>query len=589
MKFCGNCGKELSGAGRFCNSCGAPVEQMEETASSLEYVETRTTPKFNFSKKWVLITIAALVLIGGGTAVGMFFLNNSPKELFLLSEYNSYQQMSDDWNTMYGDDLAFQEKLLESPSSSDIKLSGNLDMDEGNISYQEEMLLELLKQSALTIKTDQDPIKQASHSTVALNIDGTKALDVEYVQTKKQAGLKVPKIYDQFFYLNLNQYGEFMRMVNPYYQGPETLELNTLQWNELKLSEKEKESLTKRYSKFLLTAMKEENFTLKKGVKFNHEGESLSLREITFKLSPAETNDFMNSFLDQLIKDDELQKLITDRVVKVAKAASLDDQVGKDLTDKAYVKKELISGLKDMKKEMNRLNYPDGFKYVLLIDKNKQIIDRKINFAVGENKEFAKFAIETKNVPMSNHKTFEEVSIGIAPKDAAEGKMELRYTNTITKDKDLRKENIKAFFTFENSGDVASKVDFTMNSVFKGKSANKQTIERDFNLRLGGKEFRNVPAFKGSIYQTKDISLKDKYSNQKFDVKLNVQDVSSPGTISLTVDSKTKLKDAIKLPSLNADEGKNVAELTDDDIEEILFEIQNSMEGIFEDFGLVDY
>jgi hypothetical protein len=589
MKFCGNCGKELSGAGRFCNSCGAPVEQMEETASSLEYVETRTTPKFNFSKKWVLITIAALVLIGGGTAVGMFFLNNSPKELFLLSEYNSYQQMSDNWNKMYGDDFAFQEKLLEGPSTSEIKLSGNLDIEDGNMDYQEEMLLELLKQSALTIKTNQDPIKQASHSTVALNIDGTKALDVEYVQTKKQAGLKIPKIYDQFFYLNLNQYGEFMRMVNPYYQGPETLELNNLQWNELKLSEKEKESLTKRYSKFLLTAMKEENFTLKKGVKFDHEGESLSLREITFQLSPAETNAFINSFLDQLIKDDELQKLITDRVVKVAKSASLDDQVGKDLTDKAYVKDELISVLKELKKEMNRLNYPDGFKYVLLIDKNKQIIDRKINFAVGENKEFAKFAIETKNVPMSNNKTFEEVSIGIAPKDAAEGKMELRYTNTITKDKDLRKENIKAFFTFENSGDVESKMDFSMNSLFQGKSANKQTVERDFNLRLGGKEFGGVPVFKGSIYQTKDISLKDKYSNQKFDIKLNVQDVSSPGTISLTVDSKMKLRDAIKLPSLNADEGKNVAELTDDDIDEILFEIQNSMEGIFEDFGLVDY
>ncbi|WHY87501.1 zinc ribbon domain-containing protein [Neobacillus novalis] len=589
MKFCGNCGKELSGAGRFCNSCGAPVEQMEETASSLEYVETRTIPKFNFSKKWVLITIAALVLIGGGTAVGMFFLNNSPKELFLLSEYNSYQQMADDWNTMYGDDLAFQEKLLESPSSSEIKLSGNLDLDEGNMDYQEEMLLELLKQSAITIKTNQDPIKQANHSTVALNIDGTKALDVEYVQTKKQAGLKIPKIYDQFFYLNFNQYGEFMRKVNPYYQGPETLEINTLQWNELKLSEKEKESLTKRYSKFLLTAMKEENFTLKKGVKFDHEGESLSLREITFKLSPAETNAFINSFLDQLIKDDELQKLITDRVVKVAKAASLDDQVGKDLTDKAYVKEELISGLKELKKEMNRLNYPDGFKYVLLIDKNKQIIDRKINFAVGENKEFAKFVIETKHVPLNNNKIFEEVSIGIAPKDAAEGKMELRYTNTITKDKEIRKEDVKVLFTFENRGDIESKVDFTMNSLFKGKSASKQTVERDFNLRLGGDQFRDVPAFKGSIYQTKDISLKDKYSNQKFDIKLNVQDVPSPGIISLTVDAKTKLKESIKLPSLNAGEGKNVAELTDDDINEILFEMENSMEGILEDFGLADY
>ncbi|ETI67996.1 zinc ribbon domain-containing protein [Neobacillus vireti] len=589
MKFCGNCGKELSGAGRFCNSCGAPVEQMEETASSLEYVETRTKPKFNFSKKWVLITIAALVLIGGGTAVGMFFLNNSPKELFLLSEYNSYQQMADDWNALYGDDLAFQEKLLESPSSSEIKLSGNLDINEGNMSYQEEMLLELLKQSAITIKTNQNPIKQASHSTVALNIDGTKALDVEYVQTKKQAGLKIPKIYDQFFYLNFNQYGEFMRMVNPYYQGPETLELNNLQWKELKLSEKEKESLTKRYSKFLLTAMKEENFTLKKGVKFDHEGESLSLREITFQLSPEETNAFMNSFLDQLIKDDELQKIMTDRVVKVAKAASLEDQVDKDLTDKANVKKELISSLKEMKKAMNRLNYPDGLKYVLLIDKNKQIIDRKINFAVGENKEFAKFAIETKHVPLSNNKTFEEVSIAIAPEDAAEGKMELRYTNTITKDKDLRKENLKVLFTFENRGDVKSKADFTMNSLFKGKSANKQTVERDFNLRLGGNEFQDVPAFKGSIYQTKDISLKDKYSKQNFDIKLNVQDKFSPGTISLTVDSKTNIKDTIKLPSLNAAEGKNVAELTDDDIDEILFEVENSMEGILEDFGLADY
>ncbi|MDZ5471936.1 DUF6583 family protein [Bacillus sp. 31A1R] len=586
MKFCTNCGQKISAADKFCFSCGTSVLQTEETSASLE-VTPQPPRKSLFSKKWVLITSILAIFIISGSVVFGFFIQKNPKELYMLAELKSLKQTADDLNEKYGEDIEFQEKLLENPSSSEIKLSGNLEIDSQNIGSEVEIMQELLSKSALIIKSNQDPTKKASHTTLEVEMDGATAADLEVYQSDSQVGLKIPMLYDQFFYLNFDQYGQFMRMIDPYYEGPETLELTDLELEELKLSDKEIAKLTKRYATFFLKELKEENFTLEKGVKYEHDGETLKVRELTFKLSPKETERLVMGFMDLLIEDEDLHSIIAERVTKVAE--KVNQGYEEDLVETSEIKEELKDGLEDMKSQMESLQYPKGLESVILIDSEEQIIDRKIKFMLAEDGGDIQFLLETKDVPLEKDNRYKEFKFEVAPKDKEQGKLVLTYTNDVSEKKKVRVEDAKYVFYFEDYGTVEADIEFGIKSEFKGENSGKQSINRDFELRLGGDEFYDVPVINGSIKQSKDISVKEKYSIQNFDIELNVEDEYESGTIFLSLDTKTNLKEKVKLPELNTAEGRNIAELSEYDVYEISEDIQYRLEEIFSDYGLGYY
>ena len=90
----------------------------------------------------------------------------------------------------------------------------------------------------------------------------------------------------------------------------------------------------------------------------------------------------------------------------------------------------------------------------------------------------------------------------------------------------------------------------------------------------------------GSIKQDKDISVKDKYANQSFDIEINVDDEYEPGTISVSVDSKTKLVKKIDLPNLDSGEEQNVVELTESDMYDIFEEMEYRLGDTLAELGL---
>lgn len=590
MNFCAFCGKEMESDSKFCSICGKQNHQIEETAASAEINKQAypsPTPKKKLSKKWwVIIGIVALLVVGGSSAFTMF-LNKNPKELFLLSEVKAYNAMVEEFKNKYGEDIEFQKALLESPSSSEVKVSGNLEMEtEGN--YDLEMVQEILDQTTLIIQSSQDPKEQEGNHKLALEVDGTNLVDVEVVQTKTQAGLRVPFLYDQFFYLNFEEYGQFMRMIDPYYEGPETLEINNMNWEDLKFSEKELESLKDRYSKFLLSVLKDESFSLEKGVKLEHEGEQLTVREITFELSPNEVNDLLSKFFDQLIEDEELHSLIADRAIKIAEVASNGEELGIEIMDKDSLVEDMKSGLQEAKSDLNEVAFPKGFKSVIQIDKKEQIVSRQTEFAIGEH-DVMNIKVVTKNIPFDKNKEFEEMNVELVPEDEEKGKMVLGYSNMITTESDKRTEDLKANFYFEEYGETQFDTKLVINSIFNGKNSGKQTIEREFDLSVVGDEFSEEQVIKGKIIEEKDISVKDKYANQKFNLETSIIEGEESGTIFVTVDSKTNLKNKVDLPKIDGDEGRNIAELTEYDMYEIMEEVQYRLYNLTDELGLNYY
>jgi hypothetical protein len=634
VKNCPVCDKEIRSFAGFCPFCGTAMESTVETYATLEYSEAGKPKQQLFSKKWLFIVLAAVIMVGGASVAGMFF-KKSPKELFLLSEVKSYEHKKEELQMRYGEELAFQEKLQQSPSESELRVTGNIDLDSKsttenildqntksiskNILYQntksisENMLYQNSKSTLenmpyqnslyntiLAVKTKQDPRKQAGLYSIAFKFAGMKSADVDIYRSETQAVIKIPELYNDFFYFNFDQYGELMRKFNPSYDGPETYELTDYKWKELELTDKELKYINRRYSAFILSELKEKNFKLKKGIKYEAEGETLKVREIALQLSKKEAEALIQHLLERMIEDEKLHTMIAKRVVKLANVPAVSEEFGSEVTNREFVEKEVKARLIEMKKN---LAFPDGLKWVVYIDNDEQIIDRRVDITVGgtgksdggkevsvggsgepdggkevsvaaEDPGNIEMYIHTTSIPLGENSRLEEASVELSPENKAVGKLSAGYHNRITGGESKRNEELTMDFFFESQGIVVSDMELEMKSLFNEGKAQKQTINREYILRLGGEMYRGSPQIKGSLDQMKETG--DKHSNQNLVFEMNVDNGYQPGTISLTVDSKINLVDKVDLPKLDMNEGKNLTELTQSEIDQI---IQNTILG----------
>lgn len=577
MENCKSCGEPLEQNAKFCRSCGSPanVEEQKtalaEASVAAEAVGTQaaeSSPKKSFFKKPLFIGLVIL-LIGISGAAAAILLHKTPKELYLLAEYKTFQQTKEEIDAQYGDSFEFQEKMLEKPSSSELELSGDFEMDSAAGDPAYDMIREVLSGASLSLKTELDPKKNENHVVAGLNIENEEAINLNFTQTEDQLGFKVPVLHDELFYLDNDEFGELMRMTDPYYEGPETLEAAQLKWQDLKMTEKEQEYLQKRYTEFLVDRLKDENFEVQKGVKYEHKGEEMKLREVTLKLSASETESLVNAFMDHIVKDKQLHNMIIDRVEKVANAT------GEESMDSKDMKKELVDSLKEARDEMDDIDYP-GVTSTILIDSKEQIIDRKVKIVI---KDKAEILLTTKDVPYADDKEFQEFKFEL--KDLEQDwNATFLITNDVTAKNDKRNEKLNAEFAMEEYGENVQEFSFTMDSEIKGENGSKQDISREFEVG----ESENMPEISGTIKQKNDINLKKEYSKQEFAIDVDVEQYGETATIALNLDSDSTLKDKADIPDIN--DGVNILDISETELGEISEEIGMNLMELAEQYGI---
>ncbi|MBO1000212.1 zinc ribbon domain-containing protein [Bacillus sp. SD075] len=591
MGLCKSCGNPVNEYSRICPSCGVPIageEQIseKEAASEMRQEQEEETSTKRHKKRTLIIT-AILAIFTISSATTAIILHKSPKELYLLSEYKTYQKSKEGWADKYDDKLEFQTKMMNKPSSSEVNLSGKIEMDSLLNDPNLEIFQELLNKATLAVKTEQDPISNQSYYNLALSVEKERTIDVEMFQTKDRLGLKVPILYEKFFYVNFGEYSEFMQMTDPSYPGPGTLQASNLEWQDLNLTEKEQEYIQKRYGAFLLGNLEDQNFTMKKGVEYERAGETIKVREVTLKLSSSETKNLVNDFMDHLIKDGKLHSMIVTRAQKVAKDSAVTKEIGGP--DANGLKRQLVDGLKDAKKEMKDIHFSKGFSSILLINEDEQIIDRKITTAFGSSTNQLNMELRSKNVPYGSNRIFEEFSVALSPEDDEELKLLFQITNDVVFNENNRKENLNASFKVEEYGEP-KEIKFSMKSDMDEEKGGKQEIRRDFNLTFVVGDFTDWPtAFKGTIKQTSEHNLKKDYSKAKFELKLGLADELDSDTVTFKLDSKTKIKDKLEMPDLKLDSGAglNLVNIPEGEMYLILEEVRMNLMELVVKYGLV--
>ncbi|MEC2073450.1 zinc-ribbon domain-containing protein [Alkalihalophilus marmarensis] len=590
---CKNCGAALKQDATVCPSCGTEVDETA-AAVALEYEETEhrppseTAPPKKSKKKAIIITSAVAVLLMGFAALafgmGLFM---SDKQRFLYAEYKSFEQLSEELQNKYGEDLAFNELTVSNPSRSEVTLSGMLNMDAATYDPDLDMIQTILNSSSITMTQEMDPVVNQAFYELGLNIQQTDALTIEMIQSNEQMGLKVPFLYDEYFYINLDQYGDFMRMFDPFYDGIESLESAQYSLEDYKLSEAEQEALQSRYSTFFMDSLKDEYFTDNGKVDYEHSDTTLSLRELVMELSPEEASAFSNEFFEFVAADDELHQLIAERIVMTGDAETFEQFIDLEEFNVETIQADIKEVFEDLKADAANLQFPNGFTSTILVDNSNIVVNRQINTAIStENtNEAGSLMVETRNVELDTNEVDRAAVITFAPEGQQDSELNVAYTNLIGAGDGSRTEDMNLNVSIQEFGTTSEPFSLSMQSEFFGLGTGEQQVERTFAV-MSNDISTMEPLLTGTLNQEKDVNLKDETASYKYDFTIDLNDQFENGSLSVVVESDSTIIEEVSLPTLDGDEGINIVELTQMDMMQITQDIEMRLGQLMYELGL---
>lgn len=535
MKYCSHCGAQAEENANFCVACG------------------NTTSSKKSSKKKIGIIAAVLIfLFAAGGLAYEFVLNKSPKYLYLQAELKNYERVVENWEEKYGQEWELQKALLEKPSRMITELSGNFafqGLGGGLINQQLTVVQDALDQTKLSFTVEQDPLEEKYFTTASLFAGNVDLFSAEIYQSNEHTSLKLPVIYNKYFFFENEQFGQFMRRVDPYYVGPEKIMSLSNYGDSIDIPDKVKERLKLKYSQYVLTQLHEDMFTLDKVSHTTPDGE-MKAREITFHMNEREVNDFLQGFIQEIKEDQELLDTIT-----------------------------MKDGLGEIGQGLQELTFPEGLTVTAILDRKGNMIDRQVNLLVTD-----KFTKEAVQVGFTSNRFVNK------QKEEEQGwKLEIEPTAPTGQDKgiiqvdQISKPEEKGIRTktdgqmrILSSGREELNVSLELDTLRKpGERSNEQIVDTEFALSFGGAELEYTPLaqvsrIRGNIEQMMDQNLKKNYSKKDiaFDIYVDVNNSmigkQSVG-VKLQMNTDIEFTDTLFFPMMEGEEAVNVATMTEDE------------------------
>lgn len=481
------------------------------------------------SKGLIIGLIAALLVLGGGAAA-YFYMTNTPKNAYLLSEKQSMENITKYVESRFSEEMKFQEKMKDESYISTVKLGADVP----------EALVEgagvpksVIDASNIVFEVAHNGKEEFSKLGITPTIADNKIGEFAWGADKDKQYISAP-VLDKPLSVPNDKIVETLKKLDASVveegMTNETLNLNNI-LSGATVSQDELNKIRDRYIDVFVDSVKDENFKKDKE-KVSVFGEDKNLDKLTMDLKREDVKKIVIAMLEQAKDDKELHDLIKTQAQ------------GKD------IKKEIDDILKDAKKE-DAKNFPEVHS-IIYVD-GKEILKRDLTIK-GKDDESIKLAGSSKvddNIKIDYELSSNNEKVGSLKGESK--KSDKKYNDD---------------YKFVMNDGEEKEISFKNESTADG-SKRKDKGQIDLTA-LAGMDM--VVAFTNDM----NTDVGNNEQKQKGDLSFDVDGE----TVKVVLDSKTKLKESFKIEAKDA---RDLNKMSDSEISDIQSEIEENFMSIFMD------
>ncbi|MGE5329144.1 MAG: hypothetical protein ACM3KR_06545 [Deltaproteobacteria bacterium] len=541
----------------------------------------------------IVILFILVLLCAGALSVINFFPEVIPaKMIYMLAEKQNIMQIQKQVEDYMNDGFVKDAlKVYDTPFSNSSELTFKFKPEtlQSPEAAQLKVINDILSSSKLTINQSSDYKNDKNKAEYILNIKGNDLIKAEMFMDKKKLGIKVPAFYDKYITIDGNNMEPLFKKFGQDVQMKKLVTPSEM-FNAVKFDRKEVYNLIDDYSKYIIKQLKDKNFKFTKGVKLSTSEGDITCNQIALTLTAAEFKEIGIKVLEKMQNDDRLLNLTAGNVINVIKLYEDAGYFGtagvpSEFKDINSVKQKIKEAIDSAKKDTTVENDKTETVMTLLIDRKFNILERKFELvdkgsdskATGVNSiRFGSFSqpkskgketiFEIKDPSMKSRFTVDAVQApsakGQPVKTAVNIESVSSYTGTEEKPFvckiDITDDSIK-----DKSKKINAKFEATMLSYGAAKSVISGTLTTD------------------SVRDSGAGTINNKVS---FDVTGKTPGMSGQGNelgIILGLDSKMKLGEAVKMPSVDASNSLEINTATDEQLQQVVMQIQTAAQNFY--------
>lgn len=484
------------------------------------------------------IVVAFLAIVGIGGAATYYFLTNTPKNTYLLSEQESAKSWKEYFNDRFENETEFQDKMKDESYETSLKFGAEVS---DSLVSQLGIPKSVIDSTNIVFNVGHDPKAKNSKLGIEPTIADNKVGNFQWSADKNNQYLETP-LFKDIYKVKNNEIkkgiekasGESLDSADGQEITNDSLNLNTI-LSSSQISQDQIDKISKRYSDLFVDQLDDDNFEKDKE-KVKIFDDEKDLKKVTMNLSEKDTKKIVVAILEEAKKDEDIKNIVE----KQANVKEYDKEI-KDLLKKA--------------KDEDVKNYPK-VKSIIYVD-GKEILKRDLTIT---NKDNEKVRIQGTNVIDDGVQVDYKVSApgedgGLTLKGKSTGKDEIsdKYDLEI-------KEN--SYSTTTLKLDNKSKVDGDKRTD-KGKVTIAPSSGQSFDLNY-------------------DHNLTTDTKNNQQKQKLNVDFDVNGENIKLIMDGKTELKKDIKFKK---DGAIDFNTLSDSEVDDLTKEIEDKLQDLGEDLA----
>ncbi|MCP8615319.1 DUF6583 family protein [Salirhabdus salicampi] len=508
-------------------------------------------PKKNKKSIWLVVSALLVVLLG---AVGVFAYQNfisNPLAQYLSAEKKTFEEVTDYYEEHYGNASNVNERLYDDAYEADTVITGDLNIPTnlGLASPTElSMLQSLISSASISTNVKVNPDSDEMYGNVDISLQGSSLANGVIYQNDEITAAQVPFLYNKFFVLQNNRFGDFMRQSGHYYAPIEEIP-NLVDMYQTTLTPEESKEMAKDYLQYIVEQLDEDKFEVNKGVAYLGE----KYTKLSVNLEEYEVKQLFKGLLRQLRDDDRFWDLMPKY------------QMG-DL-------EQIKENFEYVIDEVDNLKFPQGFTYEAFL-KNGLVEHRKIRFTVGDGSGSDMMKVNTTLSTVIN------------------GKDDFSLTLDFDVQSTEEEEHVK--FVYKEDGkpqgngySVARVIDFSYADHYDdfGAIIDAQTIyenntsETSFDVTVKS-PFMTMDILSGTLNTS--VSYNNNEATKEFDLGLHVDLAAlmmGNEDVDFNVHSTTDITftEQLDFPAINGSNSVDVLELTPAEIDQITREVEENL------------